>query len=727
MSAAGGYLANDGPGAMAFTSQPLHADAEVVRRAAALIESYGLGPAGGAHGSAVAETLAGIAPDPEALAAALLLPALEDGCLDLGTIEKRVGTETARLVASAARIAVLKDYRPLGRERGATRRLRDMLLAIVEDPRGLLIRLADQLVRLRTASTLDTATRRRLGEDTLAVFAPLAGRLGVWQLKWQLEDASLRYVEPAGFDQISNALKRPHPERERYIARIVADLRRELSVAGIPAEVTGRSKHVYSIWSKMRHKGIGLDKVYDLLAVRILVNQIADCYAALGQVHGLWRQVPKEFDDYIAKPKANGYRSLHTAVLGPDDQVMEVQIRTHAMHRDAELGVAAHWRYKEGGGAGGDWVTWLKGFLAADGTDDNDSGAGTIAGEGIIASGGIIEHLRTEALKAHVYVLTPKGRVIELPHGATALDFAYAVHTEVGHRCRGAKADGAMVPLAEPLQSGQVIEVMTARHGAPSRDWLNPARGLLKTAAARAKVRHWFKVRDHDRHLSAGRAILERERRRLGLAEIDMAATARHFGLKTPHNLLAALGRGDFSPGQIEQWLGRPASPPAASLSSPSLEQLRPVPAMPVEVLGIDNLLTRFAGCCKPVPDDPIRGYITQGQGIAIHRRECANLGRLAEVRPDRLINVAWGPHRGRRYRAEIVVDADDRRGLLRDVSDAVTGEHIDILAVNTLSDRNTETARMSFVVEIESAEQLDGAVRRITSVPAVLRASRKR
>ena len=338
MSAAGGYLANDGPGAMAFTSQPLHADAEVVRRAAALIESYGLGPAGGAHGSAVAETLAGIAPDPEALAAALLLPALEDGCLDLGTIEKRVGTETARLVASAARIAVLKDYRPLGRERGATRRLRDMLLAIVEDPRGLLIRLADQLVRLRTASTLDTATRRRLGEDTLAVFAPLAGRLGVWQLKWQLEDASLRYVEPAGFDQISNALKRPHPERERYIARIVADLRRELSVAGIPAEVTGRSKHVYSIWSKMRHKGIGLDKVYDLLAVRILVNQIADCYAALGQVHGLWRQVPKEFDDYIAKPKANGYRSLHTAVLGPDDQVMEVQFRTHAMHRDAEWG-----------------------------------------------------------------------------------------------------------------------------------------------------------------------------------------------------------------------------------------------------------------------------------------------------------------------------------------------------------------------------------------------------
>ena len=721
MSAAGGYLANDGPGAMAFTAQPLHADAGVVRRAVALIEADGLDPAGGAQGRAAAETLAGIAPDPEALAAALLLPALEDGCLDLGTIEKRVGTETARLVASAARIAVLKDYRPLGHERGETRRLRDMLLAIVEDPRGLLIRLADQLVRLRAASTLDTAIRRRLGEDTLAVFAPLAGRLGVWQLKWQLEDASLRYVEPAGFDQISKAIKRPRPERERYIARIVADLRRELSVAGIPAEVTGRSKHVYSIWNKMRHKDIGFDQVYDLLAVRILVNQIADCYAALGQVHGLWRQVPEAFDDYIAKPKANGYRSLHTAVLGPDDQVIEVQVRTHAMHRHAELGVAAHWRYKEGGGAGGDWVTWLKGFLAADGTDDSDSGAGNIASEGII------EHVRVEALKAHVYVLTPKGRVIELPHGATALDFAYAVHTEVGHRCRGAKADGAMVPLAEPLQSGQVIDVMTARHGAPSRDWLNPARGFLKTAAARAKVRHWFKVRDYDRHLAEGRALLERERRRLGLAEIDMAATARHFGLKTTHDLLAALGRGDLSPGQIEQWLARPASPPAASLSSPSLERLRPAPAMPVDVSGINNLLTRFAGCCKPVPDDPVRGYITQGQGIAIHRRECTNLGRLAEARPDRLIDVAWGLHRGRCYRAVIVVDADDRRGLLRDVSDAVTGEHIDILAVNTHSDRSTETARMSFVVEIESAEQLDRAIRRITSVPAVLRASRKR
>jgi GTP pyrophosphokinase len=690
-------------------------DAEVVQKATALIEPHGLSPAGGAHGRAVAEILAGIAPDPEALAAGLLLPAFEDGCLDLGTIEKRIGTETARLVASAARIAVLKEY-----ERGETRRLRDLLLAITEDPRGLLIRLADQLVRLRAASTLDTASRRRLGEDTLAVFAPLAGRLGVWQLKWQLEDASLRYVEPAGFEQISNALKRPHPERERYIARVVADLRRDLSVAGIPAEITGRSKHVYSIWNKMRHKEIGFDQVYDLLAVRILVNQIADCYAALGQVHGLWRQIPGEFDDYIAKPKSNGYRSLHTAVLGPDDQVMEVQIRTHAMHRDAELGIAAHWRYKEGGGAGGDWITWLKGFLAADGTDGSDSGAGT-------TEGGILEHVRTEALKAHVYVLTPKGRVIELPHGATALDFAYAVHTEVGHRCRGAKADGTMLPLAAPLKSGQVIEVMTARHGMPSRDWLNPTHGFLKTRAARAKVRHWFKVRDRDRSLAEGRALLERERRRLGLAEIDMAATARHFGFKTPHDLLAALGGGDLSTGQIEQWLRRPAPPPAASLSSPSLERLRPAPAMPVEVFGINNLLTRLAGCCKPVPDDPIRGYITQGQGIAIHRRECASLGRLAEARPNRLIDVAWGLNRGRCYRAEIVVDADDRRGLLRDVSDAVTGEHIDILAVNSLSDRSTETARMTFVVEIESAEQLDRAIGRITSVPAVLRASRKR
>ncbi len=704
---------------MALTSQPLHADAEVVRRAAALIEAHDLDPAGGAHGRAVAETLAGIAPDPEALAAALLLPAFEDRRLDVTTIEKRVGAETARLVASAARIAVLKDYRPLGHDRGEARRLRDMLLAIVDDPRGLLIRLADQLVRLRPASPRDTASRRRLGEDTLAVFAPLAGRLGVWQLKWRLEDASLRYVEPAGFEQISRALKRSRPERERYLASIVAGLRGELSAAGIPAEVTGRSKHVYSIWSKMRHKGIGFDRVYDLLAVRILVNQIADCYAALGQVHGLWRQVPEEFDDYIAKPKANGYRSLHTAVLGPDDQVMEVQVRTHAMHRDAELGVAAHWRYKEGGGAGerGARIKWLKGFLTS-----SDSGAGRTV------DGGIIEYVRTEALKAHVYVLTPKGRVIELPRGATALDFAYAVHTEVGHRCRGAKADGAMVPLAEPLHSGQVVEIMSARHGTPSRDWLNPVRGFLKTAAARAKVRHWFKVRDHDRHLAEGRAILERERRRLGLAEIDMAATARHFGLKAPHDLLAALGRGDLGPGQIEQWLGRPAPPPAASLSSPSLERLRPAPpAMRVEVFGVNNLLTRFAGCCKPVPDDPIRGYITQGQGIAIHRRGCASLGRLAVARPDRLIDVAWGLHRGRCYRAEIVVDADDRRGLLRDVSDAVTGEHLDILAVNTLSDRSTDTARMTFVVEIESAEQLDRAIRRITSVPAVLRASRKR
>jgi len=323
VSTAGSSAQPATPCAMAFTSQLLHADAEVMRKAAALIETHDLDPAGVAHGRAVAETLAGIAPDPEALAAALLLPALEDGCLDLGTIEKRVGTETARLVASAARIAVLKDYRPLGHDRGETRRLRDMLLAIVEDPRALLIRLADQLVRLRAASSLDPASRRALGEETLAVFAPLAGRLGVWQIKWQLEDASLRYVEPAGFEQISTALKRSRPERERYIARVVADLRRELSVAGIPAEVTGRSKHLYSIWSKMRRKGIAFDQVYDLLAVRILVNQLADCYAALGQVHGLWRQVPEEFNDYIAKPKVNGYLSLHTTVLWSEHQRVE--------------------------------------------------------------------------------------------------------------------------------------------------------------------------------------------------------------------------------------------------------------------------------------------------------------------------------------------------------------------------------------------------------------------
>jgi GTP pyrophosphokinase len=485
------------------------------------------------------------------------------------------------------------------------------------------VSLAHHLCALRAAGNAAEQTRRALAQETLEVFSPLANRLGVWELKQELEDLAFRYLEPDVYQRISDGLDQRHSDRERYIAQVVARLREELQRAGISAEISGRPKHVYSVWNKMRQKGLDLGSVFDVLGFRILVNDVSNCYAALGVVHELWEPILDEFDDYIAKPKANGYQSLHSAVIGPEGVNIEVQIRTFAMHRHADVGVAAHWQYKEGLP---NRIAWSRGFLET----------GAIASHGI----DFIDRFKQAAFHDRIYVLTPQGHILDLLPGATPLDFAYGIHTAVGHRCRGAKVDGAIVPLTTPLASGQQVEILTAREGRPSRDWLNPNLGYLKTASARAKVRRWLKEQDHEAHVAQGRAVLEREHRRLGLSDINIAELAKRFRMRA-EELLAALGRGDIGSARLGHALGSELPPPAPSPVASSPPKLARADLL---VHGSSNVLTKIAGCCRPAPGEPIGGYVTaQGGGISIHRGDCPNLQRLAALRPNKLVEVAWG------------------------------------------------------------------------------------
>ena len=582
------------------------------------------------RGTEAAELLGKLGMDAETRAVALLFPFVDEGALDVAAIEKRVGDQVARLTQGALRIASLKDLRKTATETLQANRLRQLLLTIAEDPRVVFVSLAHHLCTLRAAGNAPQQTRLVLAQETFEVFAPLANRLGVWELKQELEDLAFRCLEPDAYQRISDGLDQRHADRERYIAQVVARLREELQRAGISAEISGRPKHVYGVWNKMRQKGLEIGGVFDVLGFRILVNDVGDCYAALGVVHGLWEPILDEFDDYIVKPKPNGYQSLHSAVIGPEGVTIEVQIRTFAMHRYADLGVAAHWQYKEGLP---NRIAWSRGFLEA--SENTSLGVD------------FIDRFKQAAFHDRIYVLTPQGHIVDLPDGATPLDFAYAIHTWVGHRCRGAKVDGVMVSLTKTLSSGQQVEILTAREGRPSRDWLNPNLGYLKTALARAKVRRWLKEQDHEAHVAQGRAVLEREHRRLGLSEINIAELAKRFKMR-PEDLLAALGRGDISTVRLGQALGSQLPPQAPSTAASSPRTLSRADLL---VHGTSNVLTKIAGCCRPVPGEPIGGYVTaQGGGISIHRRDCPNLKRLAVLRPQKLVEVAWDTESGQRH-----------------------------------------------------------------------------
>jgi GTP pyrophosphokinase len=672
-----------------------------------------------AHVLATADALLQLKLDQDSVAAALVFRGLELAPELVEPLRARLGRTVVELAEGVLRMAQIGTLssRPQPGHRAADQSvqleaLRKMLLAMVQDVRVVLIKLADHTQELRSAvKATDEAYRQQVAELTRDIFAPLANRLGIWQLKWELEDLSFRILEPDVYRQVARLLDEKRADRERYIEGVIALLKGELARAGIAAEVTGRPKHIFSIYKKMNVKGIDFEALYDVRAVRILVDDVKDCYAALGLVHHLWSPIPREFDDYIARPKSNSYRSLHTAVIGPEGKAIEVQIRTHDMHQNSELGVAAHWRYKEGSRHEDSYdqkIAWLRQILE---WKDEVRDAGELA-----------EQFRSSLFEDTIYVLTPQGRVIDLPKGATPIDFAYHVHSELGHRCRGAKVDGVMVPLNTPLQNGQQVEILAAKQGAPSRDWLNPQLGYLRSQSARTKVRQWFNRQNYEADVAQGRATMDRELQRHGRTALNLDKLAGEFGYTRTPDFLADIGRGEIGPKQIHDALVQEAAPPRAPAPEPLITRKpRGGGQGSVLVVGVDKLLTLPAKCCKPAPPEPIIGFVTRGRGVSVHRADCVNVKRLD---PERMVTAEWGAAAGATFPVDIEIEAVDRTGLLRDISEVLSRERLNVTATNTLS--TDLAARMRFTVEVENLEQLRRVLGMIRQVRGVLRAARR-
>jgi GTP pyrophosphokinase len=533
--------------------------------------------------------------------------------------------------------------------------------------------------------------------------------MGIWQIKWELEDLSFRYLEPEQYSKIAKLLDERRLDREKFISKVIMILEKEFASANIKAELSGRPKHIYSIWKKMERKGVDFHDIFDVSAVRVLVDSVADCYAVLGIVHTLWPHIPREFDDYIATPKGNNYQSLHTAVAGPGGKTLEVQIRTHEMHERSELGVASHWRYKEGSRYDPGYeqkIIWLRQLLE---WKDEESDAN-----------GFVDRFKSEVFEDRVYVLTPKGNVVDLPMGATPLDFAYHIHTEIGHGCRGAKVNGSIVPLTYVLKTGDQIEILSTKTGTPSRDWLNTHLGYLKTSRARAKVRAWFTHQDLEKNVRAGRSILEKELGRLGLSGLNHDRLANKLGYRNAQELSASLGKGDVNVVQIAdtaQELSAPRDLDAEVLQKTRITEARDVQG-DVKIYGVGNLLTTMAKCCKPAPGDPIIGYITKGRGITIHRADCSNILRQGH---ERLIEVSWSKEQETTYPVDISVLAYDRQGLLRDITGILTDEKINVLSMNTMTDIKDHKAKMKLTVEVSSIQQLSRLLAKISQLSNVL------
>lgn len=676
------------------------------------------------HAIGAASILIGMRMDAETVAATLLHAVAE--YLDdwHALVESQFGANVASLVEGIARMEQIHQFSEIeqlhapgntGDQAQQIESLRQMLLAMVQDIRVVLIKLAERTQTLRHLSGASREQQQRIARETRGIFAPLANRLGVWQIKWELEDLALRYLEPQLYKEIARLLDERRVDREQYIDDVLTHLRQELLQADIKGEISGRPKHIYSIINKMRRKHLEFSELYDIRAVRILVDDVKNCYAALGLVHHLWQPIPGEFDDYIARPKSNGYRSLHTAVIGPRGLALEVQIRTYDMHLNSELGVAAHWRYKEGGKPDSKFeekIAWLRQILAwKDEVSD---------------SGDLLEQFKSELFQDKVFVLTPQGKVIDLPKGSTPIDFAYALHTDLGHRTRGAKVDGSIVPLNTRLQNGQRVEILTSKMGAPSRDWLNPILGYLQSPRARAKVRHWFKYQNFEENVAIGRAKLDREFHRAGAGSVNQEKLAQKLHYNRLEDLLAAIGRGDVSEHQIALAI-QETMPPKPAEALPAFTAKRThAPKAPsgIVVEGIGNLLTNLAKCCKPAPQDVIVGYVTRERGVTIHRQTCTFVTRLPEERRSRLLQARWGAGTNLVASVDIEVEAHDRQGLLRDISDLFVREKVNATKANTLSRGNL--AMMQFSLEITDLDQLQRLLALIQQVPGVIAARRR-
>ncbi|MES2258660.1 MAG: bifunctional (p)ppGpp synthetase/guanosine-3',5'-bis(diphosphate) 3'-pyrophosphohydrolase [Pseudomonadota bacterium] len=693
----------------------------------------------------VAGTLAFLRTDAETRIAGLMfeLTLLDPGQAPL--IEPRFGPAVSDLVNGVRQLIRLRELTTQnqggggGRGKNAAQQavaqvetLRKMLLAMASDMRVVLVRLASCVTTLRYFADLKLFNdmTRAYGRETLDLYAPLANRLGIWQLKWELEDLSFRFIEPEAYKRIAKMLEEKRMMREGFVTSSITRLQTELQTAGIAAEVFGRPKHIYSIWSKMRGKELDFTELYDVRAFRVIVPDVKTCYTVLGVVHNIWTPIPKEFDDYISRPKPNGYQSLHTVVMADDGRPLEVQIRTQEMHNFAEYGVAAHWRYKEEGGSNfsgqkyDEKIAWLRQLLAW----KSDVADAVVGQEEIQREW--VEKLKSAALDDRIFVLTPQARVLELPVGATPIDFAYHLHSDVGHRCRGARVDGIMVPLNTPLKNGQTCEIITAKGApgtaGPSRDWLNP--DYTVSTRTRSKVRAWFHAIDMQETLSHGRSMVEKSLQREGKTAVNLEALAHKLGFAKVDELFLSVGKDEFSLRHVEQALhdgGEPAAPEdAVVLGKSRASSVEQGAKSGVLVVGTDGLMTQLAKCCKPAPPDGIVGFVTRGKGVSIHRATCKNFAEMRAKAPERVIVTEWGrAGTDTVYPVDIFILAGDRQGLLRDISEIFSREKINVIGVNTQSAKGQ--ARMTFTAEIGATAQLQKALLSIAEVSGVQEARR--
>jgi GTP pyrophosphokinase len=670
------------------------------------------------HPLHAAETIASLQLDANTIAGALLHDVQEDCGVTNEEIKKRFNAEVALMVEGVTKLGKLSEQAAepaAGDESIQAENLRKMFLAMAQDLRVVIIKLADRLHNMKTLWALPPEDQRRIARETMEIYAPLAARLGIWDLKWQLEDLAFRYLQPEQYKVIADMLDAKREVREKYVTQVTATIREELANHGVKAEVYGRAKHIYSIYQKIEKyaaEGRSVDEIYDLLAVRVLVDTVADCYSALGVVHGLWRPIPGAFDDYIANPKESMYRALHTTVLALNAQPLEVQIRTYEMHHMAEFGVAAHWRYKEGGRRDDRYeegLAWLRQLL-----DWHRE---------MSRAEELVEAVKTDIFQDQVFVFTPKGEIKDLPSGSTPLDFAYRIHTDLGHRCVGAKVNGRLVALNYKLRNGEVVEILTSKSSkGPSRDWLNPNLGYVRTTHAREKVRQWFKRQERAENIARGKEMVEKELDRLGTSLSEMQGQLLSiFKFDELDDFFLRVGYGEISTQQIGNKIGALIQPEEVL---PATEApVRPAYSTSIRVLGTGDLLTRLARCCNPVPGDDIAGYVTRGEGVSVHRRDCRNI--MNEGERERLVDVEWG-RAGQLYPVAVHIEAWDRVGLLRDITTLVAEERVNMVGVHT---QEQDDGRIMIFVTLETSglQQLSRLLSKVEGIRGVLSVSRKR
>jgi GTP pyrophosphokinase len=668
-------------------------------------------------GLVMAKILAELQIDQETIAAALLYSCVRYADLSLEDVTEQLNSTIGKLIAGVKKMDALQNL-SINPSRTTFRNsidnVRKMLLAMVDDVRIVFIKLAERLAILRNIQFLSPPQQQQEAKITQDIYAPLANRLGIGHLKWELEDLSFRYLEPKIYNDIATALHSTQSERQQYVKTMRERLTQEVKTLGVKrTEVSGRAKHIYSIYRKMQRKNVGLEEIYDVIAFRVLVPDIEQCYAVLSHVHSLWKPIRKEFDDYITKPKPNGYKSIHTAVLDPEGRAVEIQIRTFKMHEEAEMGVAAHWIYKEGKPVQSSYeakIAWLRQLMDWQKEVTHDQPA---------------EPVYSNIFDDRIYVFTPQGDVIELVKDATPLDFAYHIHTDLGHRCRGAKINGHIVPLTHCLRTGECVEILTTKQGHPSRDWLLPSLGFLKTSRAKAKVLHWFREQDASEHLEQGQALLEKELRRLGLQDITAEQLTQKMHFPSVDDLFTSLGRGDTTLAAVihaAQSLVTPAAPEVPAMTAAAKPHDH---SADIEILGVGNLLTHMAVCCKPAPGDAVIGYVTQGSGISIHRQDCANVLHSATHHKERLVQVSWGQKPEQHYHVDIRVEAYDRPGLIRDITQVLTADNISIAGLNCVANKKNHTAQITLSIEINNLAPLSRVLAHIHQLPNVTDARR--